>query len=71
MSGATALGVVRRGRLRTARGRLGLQAGRAIGTGSGVRETATTTSDAHDLPRAGHGERTRAMPFRIRLAPRA
>ncbi|CAM5366221.1 hypothetical protein SGRIM128S_02392 [Streptomyces griseomycini] len=27
--------------------------------------------DAHDLPRAGHGERTRAMPFRIRLAPRA
>ncbi len=30
-------------------------AGRVIGTGWGVRETATTTSDDHGLPHAQHG----------------
>lgn len=31
------------------------ETGRAIGVDWGVKETATTTSDAHDLPHAGHG----------------
>ncbi|GGP07333.1 hypothetical protein GCM10012278_34680 [Nonomuraea glycinis] len=31
------------------------ETGRAIGIDWGVKETATTTSDAHDLPHAGHG----------------
>ncbi|WP_208301699.1 hypothetical protein [Streptomyces sp. KS 21] len=32
------------------------QTGRVIGVGWGIRETATTTCDAHDLPHAGHGK---------------
>ncbi|MEU9785204.1 transposase [Streptomyces phaeochromogenes] len=31
--------------------------GRVLGVDWGVRETATTTSDAHDLPHAGHGRK--------------
>ncbi|GGP03261.1 transposase [Nonomuraea glycinis] len=31
------------------------ETGRAIGVDWGVQQTATTTSDAHDLPQAGHG----------------
>ncbi|MEU6277956.1 transposase [Streptomyces populi] len=34
--------------------------GRVIGIDWGVKETATTTSDAHDLPYAGHGRKSRA-----------
>ncbi|MFD4256166.1 RNA-guided endonuclease InsQ/TnpB family protein [Streptomyces sp. NPDC058534] len=33
--------------------------GRVLGVDWGVRQTATTTSDAHDLPHAGHGGRAR------------
>ncbi|MDH6630096.1 putative transposase [Streptomyces sp. LBL] len=33
--------------------------GRVLGVDWGVRETATTTSDAHDLPYAGHGHKAR------------
>jgi putative transposase len=33
------------------------QTGRVIGIDWGVKETATTTSDAHDLPHAQHGQR--------------
>ena len=33
--------------------------GRAIGIDRGVRETATTTSDAHDLPHAEHGRKAK------------
>lgn len=33
------------------------ETGRVIGIDWGVREIATTTSDRHDLPHAGHGER--------------
>ncbi|KJK40332.1 transposase [Streptomyces variegatus] len=32
-------------------------AGRVLGVDRGVKETATTTSDAHDLPHAGHGRK--------------
>ncbi|GAA5203004.1 RNA-guided endonuclease InsQ/TnpB family protein [Streptomyces thinghirensis] len=34
--------------------------GRVLGVDWGVRETATTTSDAHDLPHPGHGGEARA-----------
>lgn len=34
--------------------------GRVIGVDWGVKETATTTSDAHDLPHPGHGKRSAA-----------
>lgn len=34
--------------------------GRALGVDWGVKETATTTSDAHDLPHAEHGGKARA-----------
>lgn len=34
--------------------------GRVLGVDWGVRETATTTSDAHDLPHAGHGRKAKA-----------
>ncbi|MEU6222379.1 transposase [Streptomyces sp. NPDC047042] len=34
--------------------------GRVLGVDWGVRETATTTSDAHDLPHAGHGRKAQA-----------
>jgi putative transposase len=34
--------------------------GRALGIDWGVKETATTTSDAYDLPHAGHGKKSRA-----------
>ncbi|MET9895777.1 transposase [Streptomyces sp. NPDC006465] len=34
--------------------------GRVIGIDWGVKETATTTSDAHDLPCAGHGRKAQA-----------
>ncbi|MBQ1096218.1 transposase [Streptomyces sp. b94] len=34
--------------------------GRALGVDWGVRETATTTSDAHDLPHSGYGGKARA-----------
>ncbi|MCX4582044.1 transposase [Streptomyces sp. NBC_01481] len=34
--------------------------GRVIGVDWGVRETATTTSDMHDLPHAGHGKKAQA-----------
>ncbi|GHB14458.1 transposase [Streptomyces umbrinus] len=33
--------------------------GRVLGVDWGVRETATTTSDMHDLPHAGHGRKAR------------
>ncbi|CAM5653381.1 hypothetical protein SALBM311S_02448 [Streptomyces alboniger] len=36
------------------------QTGRVLGVDWGVKETATTTSDAHDLPHAGHGRKARA-----------
>ncbi|WP_436844851.1 RNA-guided endonuclease InsQ/TnpB family protein [Streptomyces roseoverticillatus] len=35
-------------------------AGRVIGVDWGVKETATTTSDAHDLPHVGHGRKAAA-----------
>ncbi|WP_409474776.1 RNA-guided endonuclease InsQ/TnpB family protein [Streptomyces sp. HC307] len=35
------------------------EAGRALGVDWGVKETATTTSDAHDLPHAGHGRKAK------------
>ncbi|MDX3642044.1 transposase [Streptomyces sp. MB09-02B] len=35
------------------------ETGRALGVDWGVRQTATTTSDAHDLPHAGHGGKAR------------
>ncbi|MFC9505010.1 RNA-guided endonuclease InsQ/TnpB family protein [Streptomyces sp. NPDC057002] len=38
--------------------------GRVIGIDWGVKETATTTSDAHDLPHAGHGRKARAKLMR-------
>ncbi|MFG2702782.1 RNA-guided endonuclease InsQ/TnpB family protein [Streptomyces sp. NPDC048386] len=34
--------------------------GRAVGVDWGVKETATTTSDDHDLPHAGHGRKAQA-----------
>ncbi|MFD4264011.1 RNA-guided endonuclease InsQ/TnpB family protein, partial [Streptomyces sp. NPDC058534] len=34
--------------------------GRVLGVDWGVKQTATTTSDAHDLPHAGHGRKARA-----------
>ncbi|MFD9190681.1 RNA-guided endonuclease InsQ/TnpB family protein [Streptomyces phaeochromogenes] len=37
------------------------QTGRALGVDWGVKETATTTSDAHDLPHAEHGRKARAQ----------
>jgi putative transposase len=36
------------------------ETGHVLGVDWGVRETATTTSDAHDLPHAGHGSKARA-----------
>ncbi|MDX3697421.1 transposase [Streptomyces europaeiscabiei] len=36
------------------------QTGRVLGVDWGVRETSTTTSDAHDLPHAGHGRKAKA-----------
>ncbi|WP_217249204.1 RNA-guided endonuclease TnpB family protein [Streptomyces sp. AC602_WCS936] len=39
------------------------ESGRVLGVDWGVRETATTTSDAHDLPHPGHGGKAR-----VRLA---
>ncbi|MBW8794745.1 MAG: transposase [Streptomyces sp.] len=36
------------------------ETGRALGVDWGVKETATTTSDKHDLPYAGHGRKTQA-----------
>ncbi|MDQ0601496.1 transposase [Streptomyces canus] len=33
------------------------ETGRVLGVDWGVKETATTTSDAHDLPHAGHGKK--------------
>ncbi|MEU7659326.1 RNA-guided endonuclease InsQ/TnpB family protein [Streptomyces lincolnensis] len=36
------------------------ETGRVIGIDWGVKETATTTSDAHDLPHAGHGQKAQA-----------
>ncbi len=36
------------------------ETGRVLGVDWGVRETATTTSDAHDLPHPGHGGKARA-----------
>ncbi|MBZ9639038.1 MULTISPECIES: RNA-guided endonuclease InsQ/TnpB family protein [Streptomyces] len=36
------------------------ETGRMIGIDWGVKETATTTSDAHDLPHAQHGKKARA-----------
>ena len=36
------------------------ETGRVLGVDWGVRETATTTSDAHDLPHAGHGRKAKA-----------
>jgi putative transposase len=36
------------------------ETGQALGVDWGVKETATTTSDAHDLPHAGHGRKARA-----------
>ncbi|MBW8792788.1 MAG: transposase [Streptomyces sp.] len=36
------------------------ETGRVIGVDWGVRETATTTSDDHDLPHAGHGRKAQA-----------
>ncbi|WP_329250816.1 transposase [Streptomyces sp. NBC_01478] len=45
--------------------------GRVIGVDWGVRETATTTSDAHDLPHAGHGRKGQAKLSRYdRMAAR-
>ncbi|MFC5219698.1 RNA-guided endonuclease InsQ/TnpB family protein [Streptomyces coerulescens] len=36
------------------------ETGRVIGIDWGVKETATTTSDAHDLPHVGHGKKAQA-----------
>ncbi|MEV2216883.1 transposase [Streptomyces sp. NPDC050997] len=36
------------------------QTGRVLGVDWGVKVTATTTPDAHDLPHAGHGQKARA-----------
>jgi putative transposase len=36
------------------------ETGRVLGVDWGVKETATTTSDAHDLPHAGHGSKAQA-----------
>ncbi|WP_416984581.1 RNA-guided endonuclease InsQ/TnpB family protein [Streptomyces sp. T028] len=36
------------------------ETGRVLGVDWGVKETATTTSDDHDLPHAGHGRKARA-----------
>jgi putative transposase len=36
------------------------ETGRVLGVDWGVKETATTTSDAHDLPHAGHGRKAQA-----------
>ncbi|WP_411151352.1 RNA-guided endonuclease InsQ/TnpB family protein [Streptomyces sp. A30] len=36
------------------------QTGRVLGVDWGVKETATTTSDTHDLPHAGHGRKAQA-----------
>ncbi|MFD4598376.1 RNA-guided endonuclease InsQ/TnpB family protein [Streptomyces sp. NPDC058464] len=36
------------------------ETGRVLGVDWGVKETATTTSDAHDLPHAGHGKKAQA-----------
>ncbi|UUU26965.1 RNA-guided endonuclease InsQ/TnpB family protein [Streptomyces sp. DSM 40750] len=36
------------------------ETGRVLGVDWGVKETATTTSDAHDLPHAGHGRKAKA-----------
>ncbi|MEU6422644.1 RNA-guided endonuclease InsQ/TnpB family protein [Streptomyces spiralis] len=35
------------------------ETGRVLGVDWGVKETATTTSDAHDLPHAGHGRKAK------------
>ncbi|MFJ7768998.1 RNA-guided endonuclease InsQ/TnpB family protein [Streptomyces sp. NPDC097107] len=40
------------------------ETGRVLGVDWGVRETATTTSDVHDLPHAGHGGKARVRPAR-------
>jgi putative transposase len=40
------------------------ESGRVIGIDWGVRETATTTSDAHDLPHAEHGKKAKAKLIR-------
>ncbi|MFC9909932.1 RNA-guided endonuclease InsQ/TnpB family protein [Streptomyces sp. NPDC127197] len=40
------------------------ETGRVIGIDWGVKETATTTSDAHDLPHAEHGKKARAKLLR-------
>ncbi|MEU3613679.1 transposase [Streptomyces sp. NPDC006872] len=40
------------------------ETGRALGVDWGVKETATTTSDAHDLPHAGHGRKAEAKLIR-------
>ncbi|MFG3405744.1 RNA-guided endonuclease InsQ/TnpB family protein [Streptomyces sp. NPDC048142] len=40
------------------------ETGRVLGVDWGVREAATTTSDAHDLPHAEHGGRARAKVVR-------
>ncbi|KJY33010.1 transposase [Streptomyces katrae] len=47
--------------------------GRAIGIDWGVRETATTTSDAHDLPHARHGKKSeqRLARYQRMMARRA
>ncbi|MEU0072353.1 transposase [Streptomyces sp. NPDC006332] len=36
------------------------ETGRVLGVDWGVKETATTTSEAHDLPHAGHGQKAEA-----------
>ncbi|MER7562852.1 transposase [Streptomyces sp. NPDC097941] len=38
--------------------------GRVLGVDWGVKETATTTSDVHDLPHAGHGRKAKAQLVR-------
>jgi putative transposase len=40
------------------------ETGRVLGVDWGVKETATTTSDMHDLPHAGHGGKARAKVTR-------
>jgi putative transposase len=40
------------------------ETGRVLGVDWGVKQTATTTSDAHDLPHAGHGWKAKAKPAR-------
>ncbi|MFI2432238.1 RNA-guided endonuclease InsQ/TnpB family protein [Streptomyces sp. NPDC018693] len=37
------------------------ETGRVLGVDWGVKETATTTSDAHDLPHPGHGRKAKAQ----------